>query len=97
MFFLFKAKSDGNGGSHVNRTPSQIKAILYIAGAFISVATWFTNQTVAYARLKDKVEAVCSESRTTKSKVDSMYTDIAVVKTDVRWIRQNLEVLNDPH
>jgi uncharacterized protein YaaN involved in tellurite resistance len=52
---------------------------------------------VAYARLKDKVEAVCSESRTTKAKVDSMYIDIAVVKTDVRWIRQNLEVLNDPH
>ena len=86
MFFLFKAKSDGNGGSHVNRTPSQIKAILSIAGMVIGVLVWFTNQTVAYARLKDKVEAVCAESRGTKARVDSLHSDVRLIRNDVQWI-----------
>jgi hypothetical protein len=91
MSFLFKTKSDGNGGSNVNRTPLQLKTILLLAGALWGVLVWYTNQAVAYSQLKKDVVSVCSESKHTKAKVDSLYTDIAVVKNDVQWIRGFME------
>ena len=53
---------------------------------------------VAWATLDARIDAVCAESATTRKQVEAiapeiqrLSQDIAVLRTDVRWIRDTLD------
>jgi hypothetical protein len=95
MFFLFKTKSDGNGGSHVNRTPSQIKAIVGIGMSLAVAIGWVFNQAFAYTQLKSDVKKVCAESALTKARVDSMRVDLKVLCTNSENIKGDMVLVKN--
>jgi len=64
----------------------------------IAVAAILVGWGVAWATLDARIDAVCAESATTRKQVEAiapeiqrLSQDMAVLRTDVRWIRGSIE------
>jgi len=64
----------------------------------VAGATLLVGWGVAWATLDARIDAVCAESATTRKQVEAiapeiqrLSQDIAVLRTDVRWIRDTID------